>query len=100
MFGDKESAVNSSSTPPAKLHKSHAALLSHCIHEAVASKYVRFYFSQEPVIQLIYLASIDPMPPVGTSFSANYSNKGTLQLLKTRNTLELESIHLAVKHLH
>ncbi len=44
MFGDNESVVNSSSVPHAKLHKRHTALSFHCVHEAVASKYVGFYF--------------------------------------------------------
>ena len=44
MFGDNKSVVNSSLIPYAKLHKQHNALSFHCIHEAVASKYVGFYF--------------------------------------------------------
>ena len=44
MFGDNESVVNSSSIPHAKLHKRHTALSFHHVHEAVASKYVGFYF--------------------------------------------------------
>ena len=44
MFGDNESVVNSSSIPHAKLHKRQLALSFHCIGEAVASKYVGFYF--------------------------------------------------------
>ena len=44
MFGNNESVVNSSSIPHAKLHKGHNVLLFHCISEAVASKYVGFYF--------------------------------------------------------
>jgi hypothetical protein len=44
MFGDNESVVNSSSIPHAKLHKRHNALSFHRVCEAVASKYVGFYF--------------------------------------------------------
>ena len=44
MFGDNESVVNSSSIPHAKLHKRHTALSFHCVREAVASKYIGFYF--------------------------------------------------------
>ena len=44
MFGDNESVVNSSSIPHAKLHKRHTALSFHHVCEAVASKYVGFYF--------------------------------------------------------
>jgi len=44
MFGDNKSVVNSSSIPHAKLHKQHNALLFHRVREAVASKYVGFYF--------------------------------------------------------
>ena len=44
MFGDNESVVNSSSIPHAKLHKRHTALSFHRVREAVASKYVGFYF--------------------------------------------------------
>src|SRR6187200_3432436 len=44
MFGDNESVVNSSSIPHFKLHKHHTALSFHCICEAVASKYIGFYF--------------------------------------------------------
>ena len=40
MFGDNELVVNSSS----KLHKRHTALSFHRVREAVASKYVGFYF--------------------------------------------------------
>lgn len=44
MFGDNESVVNSSSIPHAKLHKRHTALSFHRVREAVASKFVGFYF--------------------------------------------------------
>jgi hypothetical protein len=44
MFGDNESVVNSSSVPHSKLHKRHTALSFHCVREAVASKYIGFYF--------------------------------------------------------
>jgi len=44
MFGDNESVVNSSSIPHSKLHKRHTALSFHRVREAVASKYVGFYF--------------------------------------------------------
>ncbi len=44
MFGDNESVVNSSSVPHSKLHKRHTALSFHHVREAVASKYVGFYF--------------------------------------------------------
>ena len=44
MFGDNESVVNSSSIPHAKLHKRHTALAFHRVCEAVASKFVGFYF--------------------------------------------------------
>ena len=44
MFGDNKTVVNSSSKPHAKLHKHHNALSFHCVHEAVASKYVNFSF--------------------------------------------------------
>jgi len=44
MFGDNESVVNSSSIPHAKLHKRHTALSFHRVCEAVASKFVGFYF--------------------------------------------------------
>ncbi|HEY9709842.1 MAG TPA: hypothetical protein V6D48_16675, partial [Oculatellaceae cyanobacterium] len=44
MFGDNESVVNSASVPHAKLHKRHTALAFHCICEAVASRYIGFYF--------------------------------------------------------
>ena len=44
MFGDNESVVNSSSIPHAKLHKRHTALSFHRVREAVASKYIGFYF--------------------------------------------------------
>ena len=44
MFGDNESVVNSSSIPHAKLHKRHTALSFHRVREAVASKYMGFYF--------------------------------------------------------
>ena len=44
MFGDNESVVNLSSIPHAKLHKRHNALSFHRVCEAVASKYVGFYF--------------------------------------------------------
>jgi len=44
MFGDNESVVNSYSIPHAKLHKRHTALSFHRVCEAVASKYVGFYF--------------------------------------------------------
>src|SRR5687768_2059414 len=44
MFGDNESVVNSSSIPCHKLHKYYTALSFHCVHEAVASKFIDFYF--------------------------------------------------------
>ena len=44
MFGDNESVVNSASILHAKLHKRHTALSFHRVREAVASKYVGFYF--------------------------------------------------------
>ena len=44
MFGDNESVVNSSLTPHAKSHIKHTAMSFHHVHEAVASKYVGFYF--------------------------------------------------------
>lgn len=44
MFGDNESVVNSSLVPHTKLHKRHTALSFHCVCEAVASKYIGFYF--------------------------------------------------------
>lgn len=44
MFGDNESAVNSSTTPHVKLHKRHTALSFHPMQVAVVSKYVGFYF--------------------------------------------------------
>ena len=44
MFGDNESVVNSSSIPHHKLHKRHTALSFHRVREAVASKFIGFYF--------------------------------------------------------
>jgi hypothetical protein len=44
MFGDNESVVNSSSIPHAKLHKRHVALSFHRVRQAIASKFVGFYF--------------------------------------------------------
>ena len=44
MFRNNESVVNSSSIPHSKLHKRHTALSFHHVCEAVASKYVGFYF--------------------------------------------------------
>ena len=44
MFGDNESVVNSSSISHSKLHKRHTALSFHRVQEAIASKYVGFYF--------------------------------------------------------
>ena len=48
MFGDNESAVNSSSTPHAKLHKRHNALSFHRVREAIASKHIDFNFLPGP----------------------------------------------------
>ena len=45
MFGDNESVVNSSSIPHHRLHKRHTALSFHWVREAVASKFIGFYFS-------------------------------------------------------
>ena len=44
MFGDNKSAVDSSMTPHAKIHKRHVALSFHCVSEAIASKIVACYF--------------------------------------------------------
>ena len=44
MFGDNKSVVNLLSIPHAKLHKRHTALSFHRVCEAVASKFVGFYF--------------------------------------------------------
>ena len=44
MFGDNESVVNSSSIPQSKLHKRHTALSFHQVREAIASRFIGFYF--------------------------------------------------------
>ena len=44
MFRDNKSVVDSSSWPHTKLHKRHNALLFHCVHGAIASKFVNFTF--------------------------------------------------------
>jgi hypothetical protein len=44
MFGDNKSVVDSATTPHAKLHKRHTALSFHRVREAIASKFVGFYF--------------------------------------------------------
>ena len=44
MFGDNKSIINSSSIPHAKLHKRHVALSFHRVRQAIASKFVEFYF--------------------------------------------------------
>jgi hypothetical protein len=43
MFGDKESVVNSSSIPHARLHKRHTALLFHHVRGAVATGVIKFH---------------------------------------------------------
>jgi hypothetical protein len=40
VFGDNKTVINASSTPHARLHKRHNALLFHHVQEAAASKYV------------------------------------------------------------
>jgi hypothetical protein len=42
MFGDNESAVNSSNIPAGKLHKRHVALSWHRVRESIAAKILYF----------------------------------------------------------
>ena len=44
MLGDNKLAAIPSSSPHAKLHSCHTVLSFHCVREAVASKYLGFYF--------------------------------------------------------
>ena len=44
MFGDNRSVIDSSNIPQSKLHKRHIALSFHRVREAIASKFVGFYF--------------------------------------------------------
>ncbi len=44
MFGSNESVVKFSTVPHAKLHKQHTALAFHRVREAVASKYIGYYY--------------------------------------------------------
>ena len=44
MFGDNESVVNSASIPHSKLHKRHNALSYHRTREAIAARFLRFFF--------------------------------------------------------
>jgi hypothetical protein len=43
VFGDNKTVIDASSTPHAKLHKTHNALSFHHVREAVASKYVTIF---------------------------------------------------------
>ncbi len=49
MFGDNESVVKSSTVPHAKLHKRHTALAFHRVHEAIASKFIGYYYLPGPL---------------------------------------------------
>ena len=53
IFGDYESFVNFSFIPHVKLHKCYNTLFFHCVHEAVASMHVKFYFLSGASNQLI-----------------------------------------------
>ena len=44
MFEDNESVVDLSSIPHEELHKHHVALSFHRVQQAIASKFVGFYF--------------------------------------------------------
>ena len=44
MFGDNKAVVNSSSNLYPKLHKRQNALSFHCVHEAIASKFIHFNY--------------------------------------------------------
>jgi hypothetical protein len=45
MFGNNKSAIDSATTPHAKLHKCHDALSFHQVREAVAGKFVAFHWT-------------------------------------------------------
>ena len=49
MFGDNESVVKSSTVPHAKLHKCHTALAFHHVREAIASKFIGYYYLPGPL---------------------------------------------------
>ena len=44
MFGDNKSVVNSASIPHSKLHKRHNALSYHRTREAIAARFLQFFF--------------------------------------------------------